>query len=370
MRTWLQTCLLPAILAAGAMSLGILLAQEKRRGPEVVATFGGHTDVVYAVAMSPDGKYVATGSFDNTVKLWEATPAREIKTFGGKEGHQKMVLSVAFNDDGTLIASGGADNFLKVWDAKLAASKPVRSFSHPGHVDAVAFQPGGKLLVSGCHDGKVRVFDLVKGALVKEISAHTAAKANMIYTVAFSPDGKHLVTGSYDHSLKLWDIASGKLVREFKAFTANDFEKGHREGVFCATFSPDGKILASGSGGLERVIKFWNVADGSLLRDLINPQMPATPPVSHPGWVYGLRFTADGKHLMSVGDAPLNKGFLAVWNTTDGKMLFGDTLPLGNFFGLAISPGDQHLAVGAGSRGRPNPTLNNGYLLKMPTLEE
>jgi hypothetical protein len=85
-------------------------------------------------------------------------------------------------------------------------------------------------------------------------------------------------------------------------------------------------------------------------------------------WVYNLRFTKDGKHLVSVGDAPLNKGFLAVWNPADGKMLFGETMPLGTFFGLAIAPNDQFLAIGAGPRGRPTPNFNSAYLIKMPKL--
>ena len=150
---------------------------------------------------------------------------------------------------------------------------------------------------------------------------------------------------------------SGALVKEFKAFKAKDFEKGHQESVFSAAFSPDGKFLASGSAGLERVIKIWNVADGTVVRDLANPQLKANPVRSHPGWIYNLRFTKDGKYLVSVGDAPMNKGYLAVWDWQEGKMLYGEAHPLGSFFGLAI---------GAGPRGR-NDELNSAYLLDLPT---
>ena len=92
------------------------------------------------------------------------------------------------------------------------------------------------------------------------------------------------------------------------------------------------------------------------------------PPQAHPGWIYQLRYTADGKYLVSAGDAPLNKGFLGVWNPLDGKMLYGEALPLGTFFGLAIAPDNKMLALGAGPRGRPTPEFNSAYLIKMPEL--
>src|SRR6202040_3494678 len=92
-------------------------------------------------------------------------------------------------------------------------------------------------------------------------------------------------------------------------------------------FSPNGQFLVS--GGSDRAIKIWNVADGSVVRELVNPQLvkkdaPAPPiplpPQAHPGWVYGVRYTPDGKYIVSAGNAPGNKGYLAVWNAADGKL--------------------------------------------------
>ncbi|MCI0640909.1 MAG: WD40 repeat domain-containing protein [Gemmataceae bacterium] len=278
-----------------------------------------------------------------------------------------VVNDLALAGDNVTFYTAAANKAVHAW--KLASPAPTQNYPHPNHVDAVAFQPNGTLLATGCHDGKIRIYDLVKKALAKEINAHPTQNATMIYTVVFTPDGKQLLSAGYDQSLKLWDPVSGNLVREFKAFKVKDFEKGHQDGVFSAAFSPDGKFLASGSGGLERVIKIWNVGDGSVVRDLANPNIktaPKQPVSSHPGWVYNLRFTKDGKHLVSVGDAPLNKGFLAVWNAADGKMLYGETMTLGSFFGLAIAPNDQVLAIGAGPRTRAAPDLNSAYLIKMP----
>ena len=86
---------------------------------------------------------------------------------------------------------------------------------------------------------------------------------------------------------------------------------------------------------------------------------------SHPGWIYALRFTKDGK-LVSVGDAPINKGYLAVWNPQEGKLLYGEELPMGSFYSVAVSPDGDRLAIAAGPRGRPTPGFNSGYVVKMP----
>src|SRR5687768_928977 len=90
-----------ALLAAvAAFALVPTAAQEKKAGPDVVRTLKGHDDGVYSVAFSPDGKFLVTGSFDNTIKLWETATGKELKTYGGPTGHQKMILSVAVSPDG------------------------------------------------------------------------------------------------------------------------------------------------------------------------------------------------------------------------------------------------------------------------------
>ena len=377
-------------------------------------TFPGATAPLKAVAVSKNGQLLAAGGADQTVRVYQFADAKELGTVktGGEVRSlaftpNSLALVAAVSDrtlrawgtpftagqplakeflaavqsysaaepiaqlaiagDSATIYTAGLANALDVW--KLASPTPVRNFPHPNNVDAVAFQPKGTLLASGGHDGKVRLFDLVKSAVVKEITAHVEKNnGNTIYSVTFSADGKQLLTSSYDRSLKLWDIATGKLVREFKAHKAKDFEKGHTEPVYAAALSPDGKWLASGSH--DRTIKIWTVADGRVVRDLPNPQIksaPPLPPLAHPGDVLYLHFTRDGK-LISLGDAPKNRGFLGVWDPQKGKMLFGQTLPLGTFFALAVAPDEHTLAVATGSRGRPNPEMNNVYLIKVPQV--
>ncbi|MCI0684104.1 MAG: WD40 repeat domain-containing protein [Gemmataceae bacterium] len=381
-------------------------------------SFAGATDVIRAVAVNKNTQLVAAGGADQTVRVFNFADGKEIdkvKVDGAVQALQftpnnvillaacadkslrawsvpfnpgqepspeflksiqnfttaDMVHDLALANDNAVFYAAGADKKVHVW--KLASTSPIQNYPHPNIVDCVAFDAKSTILVSGCHDGKIRIFDLVKKALAKEITAHVQTKPNNVahpvYTVAFSADGKQLLSSSFDKTMKLWDVASGNLVREFKAFHEKDFPKGHQEEVFTAAFSPDGKFVASGSGGLERVIKIWNVADGSVVRDLANPQIKSDPktPMSHPGWIYHLRFTKDGK-LISAGDAPKNQGYLAVWNPQDGKLLYADTQPIGSFFNLALPPDEKLIAIAAGSRGRPAPEFNNAYLVRIPVL--
>jgi WD40 repeat protein len=279
------------------------------------------------------------------------------------------ISDLAFGPDRSLLYSTGADKALKEW--KIASEAPTKAFGHPNLVDAVAFSPDAKVLATGCHDGKLRLFDLAKGTPIREINAHIGPMnvPAPIYTVSWSPDGTKLLTGSNDHSLKLWNPTTGAQLVECKPYDEKAFPKGHEDSVFCAAFSPDGTIIAS--GGSDRQIKLWNVANGQVIRELANPKLkpgplPA-PLLAHPGWVYGVRFTPDGKTLVSAGGAPMNRGFLGVWNVADGKLLSGDEMPLGTFFALALSPDGKYLALGTG--GNPKATGQQpvkAYILKLP----
>jgi WD40 repeat protein len=341
----------------------------------VVTTLKGHTEAVYTIAFSPDGKLVLTGSFDKTLKLWETATGKELKTFGGQAGHQNLVLSAAFSPDGRMFASGAADNTAKLWTTpgdgaapEPAPGGPAKSLAHPNLVDAVAFDPTGTQLATACHDGTVRLWDVAKGQQLRQINAHTTPAPAAVYCLAWTPDGKQVISGSFDHSLKLWDASTGTVVRELKGYKDKESEKGHRDGVFSVAVSPDGQVLAS--GGNDRAIKTWNLADGSVVRDWINPNLKVAPgaaPAAHPGWVYSVRFTPDGKSLVSAGSAPRNQGFLAVWDAADGRLLHGEELPLGAIYSVAVSPDSKLLALACGPRAR-GVQEGNGYLVRMPEM--
>ena len=197
----------------------------------------------------------------------------------------------------------------------------------------------------------MRIFDVEKNSNIKTIKAHpTPPPAAPIYSVTWTADGKNVLSTSYDKSMKLWDATSGSLVREFKAYDAKKFAKGHQDQVYCAAITKDGKFIASGSS--DRRIKLWNAADGNVIREFPNPNIKGEPGQSHPGGIYQLRFTPDEKFIVSVGPAPRNHGYVAVWNVADGKLVSGKEVDYGPVFGLAISPDGKKLLLGCGPKVR------------------
>jgi WD40 repeat protein len=365
-----------ALLAAGCndgivrvftLNDGKLLAEIKAAGVVRDLTFAPNSQVLAAACVPAQGAEVLQ-TWNVVYNPGQPVPAefgKPVQTYSGAGA----VGSIVFDSKNNIFYSGSVNKPIQVW--KLASDTPVKNLQHPNIVDVVAFNPAGTQLATGCHDGRVRLFDVAKGTVVREIQAHvTQPQPSAVYCLAWSSDGKQIVSGSYDRSLKLWNTADGKLIREFKPYEDKKFEKGHRGSVLCAALSPDGKTLASGDW--DQAIKTWNVADGSVLRELTNPHLKAGAgqqlPTAHPGVVYALRYTPDGQRLISAGAAPRLRSYLAIWNAADGKMLYGSEQSLGTLFSLAVSADGKYLAVGTGgsSSGGEEGNKNNVYVMKVP----
>ncbi|MBN2433816.1 MAG: caspase family protein, partial [Spirochaetes bacterium] len=147
------------------------------------------------------------------------------------------------------LASGSWDKTVKLWD--VSSGKLIRTLEgHSTYVVTVSFSPDGKTLASGSYDKTVKLWDVSSGKLIRTLEGHTS----IVSSVSFSSDGKTLASGSGDQTVKLWEVSSGKLIRPLE---------GHSSDVYSVSFSSDGKTLASGSGDCS--IKYWRVSDGSLL---------------------------------------------------------------------------------------------------------
>jgi hypothetical protein len=196
---------------------------------------------VTALAVTPDGKILASGSVDKTVKLWSLPEGKLLATL---EGHQNSVFSLAVTPDGKLLASGSYDATVKLWS--LPKGKLLATLKgHRGSVYALAVTPDGKILASGSIDNTVNLWNLPEGNLLATLEGHQ----NDINALAVTPDGKVLASGSDDDTVKFWSLPEGNLLATLK---------GHRGGVAALAVTPDGKVLAS--GGWDKTVKLWNLA--------------------------------------------------------------------------------------------------------------
>ncbi|MBW4490632.1 MAG: CHAT domain-containing protein [Trichocoleus desertorum ATA4-8-CV12] len=258
----------------------------------------GHTSDVNSVAFSPNGKILASASGtqtrdDNTVRLWNISTRQSL----GKplKGHTAPVKSVAFSPDGQILASGSIDRTIILWDVAtgLPIGPPLKGHDDPVHT--LTFSPDGQTLASGscggrdsegtCDQGEIRLWNVAtRKPLGQPLMEHTSA----VYDLAFSPDGKILASGSggaiyfgsdSDYTIRLWDVATRKPLRQLL--------KGHKAGVNTLAFSPDSKTLASGSA--DTTVILWDITTGKPRQQALEGDKST---------VIKVAFSRDGKELI------------------------------------------------------------------------
>lgn len=332
---------------------------------------------IEALAFSPDGQTLVSGSSDKTVKLWNAQTGELQHTL---YGHARPVDAVAFAPNGKIIASGSRDRTVKLWDVQKG--ELIKTLDNQGRADSLAFSPGGKLLatVSARREeadaavlfhSKVLLWDAQSGEFLRDLEvllwrtsneeSSSAPDANtdcrelgrMFYSVAFAPDGCILATSNSLEScdgmgaeVKLWNAESGQLL---KTITVSDFW------IKTVAFSPDGATLAAAcmqseaKGPTQRIsageVRFWNIQTGELQRTFAEAAMTG---------VHGVAFSPDGKTLAvgrSKGDGePILTNDVRLWDIETGKLL--QTLPEDNKFNSAVafSPDGKVLARGGAAQ--------------------
>ncbi|KAF7970641.1 hypothetical protein HWV62_23370 [Athelia sp. TMB] len=264
-------------IASGSQD-GFVRVWDAETGALIAAPFEGHTKGVSSVAFSPDGQWIASGSADYSVCVWNAETGALIA--GPFAGHIGTVYSVAFSPDGKRIASGSADKSVRVWNLETGVLSAAPFKGHTDEINSVVFSPDGRRIVSGSDDRSVRVCDAETGALVAgPFEGHTET----ICSVAFSPDGKRIASGSADKSVQVWDADTGVL-------NAAPF-KGHTNYIRSVSFSPNGQCIASGSD------------DGSIrVSDAESGALVAGPFHGHTDRIRSVAFSPDGQRIASASD--------------------------------------------------------------------
>jgi WD40 repeat protein/GTPase SAR1 family protein len=262
------------------------------------ATLQGHSNGIYAIALHPNGTLLASAHEDQTVRLWQVpleaivTAQNNLEPCQTLRGHQNRILAIAFSPDGHTLASGSLDRTIKLWNPETYQCRLTLQ-GHQSWIWDIAFHPSSKTLASASYDRTVKLWDLKTGHCTHTLEGHVGSALS----VAFSPNGQWLASGGYEQMLKLWNPESGECVRTWYAhpnrvwavaFSPNsqwlvtagedgniilwDVEtgdrlqtlNGHLQSVLCVRFSADGRQLFSSSG--DRTVKQWDLATSQCLK--------------------------------------------------------------------------------------------------------
>ncbi len=282
------------VVLVGLLSSALLTQVSAQPGQPVKA----HNALVHAIAISPDGKTVATGGFDNLIKLWEISPDGTLKEKKVLTGHTAGIYAVAFHPKENVLVSASQDKTARIWN--LADGKMTFELKgHTGIVDTVAYSPDGKTIATGSEDKSVKLWNPTDGKERKSLGTHGAS----VYAVAFAPDGKTLASASADNLVKIWDVPGQKELKQLK---------GHEQPVTTVAFAGDANVVISAS--MDRTIRVWNVADGKETKKL-------GPTTDDP---YALAWWQPSKTLAVCGYS----GLITTWSFEDPGVRISSWLPV------------------------------------------
>jgi WD40 repeat protein len=266
-----------------------------------------HSDAVYSVAFSPDGKTLATASRinyigDSKINFWDVASGKLIHM--GLDLYGLEVYSLAFSPNGKELVVGGRAGYytpIRVWDM-TNMKNPLMLSEYGKDAKSVSFSPDGSKIAAGCYDS-VQIWDTTSG---RELPSFGFDNMDYwIYSIAFSPDGTMLAAAN-SSTAKIWDIASGKELKKLSV--------GNEDGIGSVAFSPDGTTLATGYYNMARI---WDVKSGKILQSLYREEGPVD-------CMSQVAFSPDGTLLATAGMS----GPIGIWDIASGREL--KNLSIGN----------------------------------------
>ncbi|MBW3540328.1 MAG: protein kinase, partial [Planctomycetes bacterium] len=298
----------------------------------VLFTLRGHGLAVWCLGFSPDGRRLVSvgrratiaGESEGEVKIWDLATRRESLALPEID---RSIPCAVFSSDGKYVALGANvvinQEAIKLYDA--ASGELVRTFTGPTKaVRALAFHPAGTLLASAGDDAVVRLWDLSSGTEKAVLKGHTRE----VWRIVFSPDGRRLASGSTDQTVKIWNVEG---IARGDGDTPEPFTlRGHGFGVLGLAFSPDGQRLVSASS--DQTATLWDAVAG---RELATFK-------GHTNSVFSAVFAADGRSVISAG----RDGTIRFWDDTSGGDARIITAPAWLTSRIALSPDGQRLASG------------------------
>ena len=281
-----------------------------RAGKALLLTVEGHRGGVWAVAVTPDGRRVVSGSEDSSLRVWKFETGEPLHTLAG---HTGSVRAVAVTPDGRRVVSGADDNTLRVWD--LETGQTLRTLEgHTGGVCAVAVTSDGRRLISGSWDKTVRLWDLGTGTCEATLTGHMEG----VTSVAVTPDGRLAISGSWDKTVRLWDLGTRACEHTLT---------GHMEVVTSVAVTPNGRRIVSGSW--DKTLRVWDLEAVTCERTLSG----------RTSYVWAIAITPDGRRV--VDDS------LWIWDLETGtceRELAGEKE---GAISVAVTPDGRHAVSGS-----------------------